>query len=179
MGKDIHAEKAAELLGTPVEEVTPSQRTIGKIHNFPFLYNTGPESIKALTMGRLTLVERNIFEVSKSQWVIIIPYIGGVLSKNAYKFKTRGTKPEVKAWMESLAYKAREIEVPKYPQYLVKVKGYFWDNRRPDIHNLFPVIADALQEGLGVNDKNFRMVDEGFELGYETQVIRITIKGLK
>jgi len=111
---------------------------------------------------------------------IVVPYIGGVLSENAYKFATRGTKPFVKLWMKELASKVKELDIEKCGSYEIGVFGRFTDERRPDISNLFKVISDALkktkrQEGLGVDDKYFRMRDDGCELGHIDPELVITI----
>jgi len=99
--------------------------------------------------------------------VIEMPYNKN-LSSNSYKIVGRGgrrtncTKPDVKLWMELLADKIREEE-DFYLFYglpvKVKVDGYFLDNRRPDIHNLHKVIADAVEPALGINDKYIQCVD--------------------
>lgn len=111
------------------------------------------------------------------EYVLVMPYIGGILSENAYKFQTRGTKPFVKLWMRELAEKARELEVPRCKVYEVGVFCRFRDERRPDTSNLFKVIGDALQKGLGVNDKHFRFVDRGYEVGWSDPELVITIGG--
>jgi len=106
----------------------------------------------------------SLVEVMKYE--IAVPYIGGVLSENAYKMPTRGTKWVVKRWMEDLAEKVRELDIPKAESYEIEVLGRFTDERRPDISNLFKVISDAVEGGLGVDDKHFRMVDKGYKTGY-------------
>ena len=104
-----------------------------------------------------------------------VPYIGGVLSKNDYKIPgTRYTRPVVKKWMKELAKKVNGIDGLRVP-FEVGVKGYFWDERRPDIHNLFVVIADAVEMGTGINDKHFEMRDDGYEVGHKNQKLIITI----
>lgn len=109
---------------------------------------------------------------------VTMSYIGGILSENAYKFQTRGTKPFVKLWMNELADKVRELPVDKSDTYEIRLFGKFWDERRPDLSNLHKVIGDALEKGLGVNDKHFLFVDEGVSLGHIDPELVITIRGL-
>lgn len=109
------------------------------------------------------------------EYQIIMPYIGGILSENAYKFKTRRTKPFVRMWMKDLAYKVKGLEIPKCESYEIEVSGRFTDERRPDIPNLFKIIGDSLQEGLGINDKWFQFRDLGYSLGHFDPELVITI----
>lgn len=110
------------------------------------------------------------------EYEIKISYIGGILSENAYKLSTRRTKPFVRMWMSELADLVRSKDIPLAESYEVGVFGRFTDERRPDISNLFKVISDAVEKGLGVNDKYFRMVDKGYTLGHFDPELIITIK---
>ena len=109
------------------------------------------------------------------EYSVTMPYLGGILSENAYKFRTRGTKPFVRLWMRELAEKVKLLEIPKAERYEVEVFGKFTDERRPDLSNLHKVIGDALQEGLGVNDKYFFFKDRGYVLGFFDPELVITI----
>ncbi len=111
----------------------------------------------------------------QAEYKIVMPYIGGILSKNAYKWKTRGTKPSVRAWMNQLAIKVKYVDIPKTDKYEVEVFGMFTDERRPDISNLFIVISDSVAKGLGVNDKHFKLIDKGYQVGVFDPVVEITI----
>lgn len=110
------------------------------------------------------------------EYKVAMPYIGGILSENAYKFATRGTKPIVKLWMRELAEKVKALDIPKCEAYEIEVFGKFTDERRPDISNLFKIISDAIEKGLGVNDKHFRMMDKGYSLGWTDPELVITIR---
>jgi len=110
------------------------------------------------------------------EYPIIMPYLGGILSENAYKFKTRRTKPIVVIWMRELAEKVRLLGIPKCESYEIGVSGKFTDERRPDISNLFKVISDAIEKGLDVNDKFFKMKDEGYNLGHLDPELLIVIR---
>lgn len=106
---------------------------------------------------------------------IEIPYIGGILSENSYKLPTRGTKPVVKRWMSNLADEVRNLKL-NGETYRVGIRGLFYDERRPDISNLFKVVSDAVQKGLGINDKYFTLIDNGYETGYLEPKLVITIE---
>ena len=106
---------------------------------------------------------------------VVMPYLGGILSENSYKFLTKRTKPYVRMWMRELAGKVKELSIPQAPTYEIGVFGKFTDERRPDISNLFKVISDAIQNGLEVNDKHFRLVDKGYSLGHLDPELVITI----
>ena len=110
------------------------------------------------------------------EYSVTVPYIGGILTDNAYKFQTRGTRPIVKMWMKELASKVKELGIPEAASYKVGVFGKFTDERRPDISNLFKCISDAIEKGLGINDKHFLMQDMGYELGHFDPELVITIE---
>lgn len=123
------------------------------------------------------LERRLIVEINR----IIMPYIGGVLSVNRYKIRGRGghptnkTKPEVEIWMTQLADKVKGLGFGS--DTVIELKGHFSDDRVPDLHNLHKVIGDAIKEGLGVDDKDFRFVDIGYSTGYSKPELEITLKG--
>ncbi len=114
--------------------------------------------------------------MSKTQ--IVMPYIGRVLSKNYYKFPRGGTRPLAKSWKRELADKVRNLNIvtDSLGIYRVGVRGHFSSESRPDIQNLFDLISDAVQDGLGVNDKRFVVVDDGYETGYLKPELIITIE---
>lgn len=114
------------------------------------------------------------------EFEITMPYIGGILSDNNYKFLNKATKPIVTIWKKELARKAEDLDIPKAERYEVRVFGKFTDERRPDVSNLFKVIADGLKktrwyEGLGVDDKHFQLKDIGYELGHLDPEIKIMV----
>jgi len=118
------------------------------------------------------------------EYKVVMPYIGGVLSENAYKYLTKRTKPFVRLWMCELAEKAEQLNIPESKGYTIELYGKFWDlNGTPDLSNLHKVIGDALKKtkqwnGLGIDDKNFLFVDKGYELGKFDPELEITIKSL-
>lgn len=109
-------------------------------------------------------------------YVVEMAYIGGILSENAYKMANRRTRPFVRRWMNELTEKVRRLDVPSASSYIISVTGRFTDERRPDVSNLFKVISDAIQPGLGVNDKFFRMLDNGYSLGFVDPTLIIEIQ---
>lgn len=115
-----------------------------------------------------------------TSYVVVMPYVGGDLSENSYKWhKTRGTRPIVKAWMYELEYRTRQLAVPKCSRYKIHLSGRFRDNRVPDLSNLHKVIGDALKIGLRTDDKHFLFVDEGYSCGHLKPELVITIEGIE
>lgn len=117
------------------------------------------------------------------KYKIVMPYLGGVLSDNNYKFANKATKPIVNMWKRELAQKAEELELPQAGEFEIEVSGKFTDERRPDIPNLFKIILDGLkktktQVGLGVDDKHIHPKDSGYRLGYWDPEIEIVIHPL-
>jgi len=111
------------------------------------------------------------------EWKIKMPYIGGILTDNSYKNSKRGTRPVVKWWMRVLELETKTLGIPLLGCYVIDVFGEFKNESRPDIPNLFKVISDSIERGLGVNDKYFRVRDAGYSVGHLKQQIIITIRG--
>ena len=111
---------------------------------------------------------------------VVMPYLGGILSDNAYKIgrTKRKTHPMVILWMRELAEKAEALCIPQAESYRIGLYSKFWDERRPDLSNLHKVIGDALQRGLAINDKAFFFSDLGYELGKFEPELEITITPL-
>jgi len=114
------------------------------------------------------------------EYRIVMPYIGGILSDNSYKFLNKSTKPIVTLWKKELAEKVEKMDIPGAGGYEIVVFGRFTDERRPDISNLFKVIGDALKKtnrwrGLGIDDKYFKFRDGGYELGSWDPKLEITV----
>jgi len=118
----------------------------------------------------------------KNKLIVSMRYIGGTLSVNRYRTKQGIIRREVQDWMRDLkmavqlAY--RDMEKPKPPVHIC-IDGFFKDERIPDLANLHKVIGDALQIGLGINDKKFRFQDGKGETGYDEPYLRIGIEGEK
>ena len=116
------------------------------------------------------------------KYTVVMPYTGYHLSVNAMKIVVKGRRThrnfsEVDDWMFQLALKVSHLKGQLKPPIKVGLFGKFRDERRPDLHNLHKVLGDALEEGLGINDKDILISDEGFELGYLDQELVITISG--
>lgn len=108
--------------------------------------------------------------MEKQRYKIVMPYIGGILTDNQYKFLSKRNKPIVTMWKRELAAKVEALEVPKAESFEIRLRGFFPDERRPDLSNLHKVIGDALkkttvQAGLGIDDKFFFFVDVGYQTG--------------
>lgn len=104
----------------------------------------------------------------------------GELSVNRYKIgRTKFTSPKVKKWMAVLASVIRgfseDLELP----ITIKLAGNFKDERYPDLSNLHKVIGDAVEMGLGINDKYYKFVDGDVTLGALTPTVEIEILGTK
>lgn len=114
---------------------------------------------------------------------VVMPYTGGRLSVNAMKIVRAGRRthrnfPEVDDWIFELASKVEYLRDKLKIPIKVSLFGRFRDNRHPDLHNLHKIIGEALEKGLGVNDKYMLISDEGFELGHENQELVITLRGV-
>ena len=120
------------------------------------------------------------FDLAMPSITVGMHYIGGDLSVNRYKWG-RFTKPVVKEWMRDLALVIRVVVSAQgsvfTPPITVTVGGCFRDKRSsPDLHNLHKVIGDALEDGLGINDKEFRFVDGESSYGCKEPYIIIETK---
>ena len=111
---------------------------------------------------------------------VVMPYIGFHLSVNAMKIMRRGRRgpnfPEVDDWMSELASKVEHLRDKLKLPIKVRLFGRFRDERHPDLHNLHKALGEGLEMGLGVNDKNMLISDEGFELGHMNQELVITLE---
>jgi Holliday junction resolvase RusA-like endonuclease len=79
--------------------------------------------------------------------------------------------------MKDLASRVKALGIPSSESYDIRVLGRFASDSRPDISNLFKVISDAIANGLGVDDKHFKLIDEGAQIGYLDPTLVITIVG--
>jgi len=90
--------------------------------------------------------------------------------------RTHRNRPEVDDWMFTLASKVEHLRGKVKPPIKVRLFGKFRDNRHPDLDNLWKVVFDSLERGLGINDKHFIPISEGFELGHGKQELVITLE---
>ena len=86
-------------------------------------------------------------------------------SKNAYKFRDGRIKPEVRQWMDDLAWMisawSRGEGITWEPPLKVLIGGTFRDKRStPDIPNFVDIINDSIQQGTGVNDQQYKVETE-------------------
>jgi len=100
-----------------------------------------------------------------------MPYIGKRLSVNHYmgknKYGAMFIYPEVVQWMQALTaranYHLRNSKVKLPPT--IHLSGIFKDKRSMiDLSNGHKIISDALEQSLGINDREFRFVDEGYTI---------------
>lgn len=119
----------------------------------------------------------------KDTLMVTMKYIGRILSVNYYRTQNRYTgglviRHKVERWMEDLAWVV-EFELgkkPPKPPIKILVEGYFKDNRSvPDLANLHYVIGNAVQNGLSINDREFRFQDGDVKVGLHEPVIKITV----
>lgn len=112
---------------------------------------------------------------------VTIPYIGRALSVNYYKivgrsgFKTNKTRPEVEEWMVELAERVKGVQFTS-DHLTISLFGRFTDSRVPDLANLHKVIGDAIADGLGMDDRNFKFRDLGYSTGWLRPELEITIE---
>ena len=110
---------------------------------------------------------------------VTAPYIGACLSVNHYKYRGgKRTRNETLQWMQELACAVRPYSTLFHTNRAVRIVlwGHFRDNRRPDLANLYKVIGDALQDGLGVNDKLFQFEDGGIIIGATAPQLKLDIE---
>ena len=104
------------------------------------------------------------------------------LSVNRYKTVRGIIRNEVRQWMDELTLIIRCVVNAKEPEFTpplkVRLDAVFKDNRHPDLSNLWKVVCDAVKEGIGIDDKHFRIEDGDIELG-ETPKLIITISNIK
>jgi len=99
------------------------------------------------------------YSPTTNELTVEMAYLGGILSVNRYKWGVF-TRPEVRQWMDELAFIIRtmvnsqniKFDVPLK----VKVGGQFKDKRSmPDADNTLKIIGDSISMGLGIDDKHF------------------------
>ena len=121
------------------------------------------------------------YSPTTNKLAVEMKYLGGVLSVNRYKWGVF-TRPEVRQWMDELAFIIRamvnsqglKFDVPLK----VQVDGIFKDKRAtPDISNCVKVIADSVEDGVGINDRDFVVTTGEPQIGEEAKLI-ITIGGI-
>lgn len=91
--------------------------------------------------------------------VQVVMYYNPNCSKNAYKTRDGYIKSDVRRWMDDLAWMiaawSRSCGVEWKAPIKVLISGTFKDHRVPDTQNFVDVVADAIQEGLGINDREY------------------------
>ena len=107
--------------------------------------------------------------------VVKMDYPGAVISVNHYK-NGYHTKPEAKAWMDSLGWQIKGSHIEEWRLPLkVRCDGRFRDkNNQPDLSNLSKVVLDAIEETTGVNDRDMRWEDGDVSYGEPALWVTIT-----
>ena len=111
---------------------------------------------------------------------VVMEYIPEI-SKNAYKTRNGFIKKRVKDWMADLSWilssliksADREFKPPITLRIECEVKG---TGRLPDTHNFIIPIADACEDALGINDKDFKVITSPAKRGIDSRII-ITVEG--
>ena len=109
-----------------------------------------------------------------------MPYFGR-LSVNSMKIVRGGRRThhnwsEVDEWMSMLANRVSHLRGKLQSPVKVYIFGHFKDERHPDLDNLFKVVMDGLKLGLGIDDKFFIPIAEGYSTGYEEPVLLIKVE---
>jgi len=114
--------------------------------------------------------------------ILVMPYIGKNLSVNSYRLSGKKgqqylIKSSVKGWMVELAKKAEELKYLNLsPPLVITVSSKFLDRLNSvDPDNLSKVICDALERGLGMNDKDFRYRVGTVAYGYTDPILEIEV----
>ena len=123
------------------------------------------------------------YSLTTNELTVEMAYLGGVLSVNRYKWGVF-TRPEVRQWMDELAFIIRvmvnsqglKFDVPLK----VRVNGQFKDKRSmPDADNTLKIIGDSVSMGLGIDDKHFFYETKPFSVAKGDEAKLIIIIGGK
>ena len=122
------------------------------------------------------------YSPTTNELTIEMAYLGGVLSVNRYKWGIF-TRPEVRQWMDELAFIIRAMVNSQNIKFSlplkVRVDGEFKDKRSmPDADNTLKIIGDSVSMGLGIDDKHFVYETKPFSVAkVEQPKLIITIGG--
>ncbi len=116
---------------------------------------------------------------------IHMDYPGRLISKNHLwhrGHRSAGMNRTALAWKDALAASVialcREagITAPA-PPVTVRIGGRFRNrNHAPDMQNLVELIADSVQEGLGIDDKHFSIATEHPQFGAQVPEVLVTLE---
>ena len=122
------------------------------------------------------------YSPTTNELCIEMAYLGGVLSVNRYKWGIF-TRPEVRQWMDELAFIIRAMVNSQNIKFSlplkVQVDGQFINKRAmPDADNTLKIIGDSVSMGLYINDKHFVYETKPFSVAKAQQSkLIITIGG--
>ena len=105
-------------------------------------------------------------------------------SKNSYKLRDGTIKRQVQAWMGCLTFMVRSLKnsqgIEFRPPITVRIDGIFKDKRSmPDLHNMIIVVADSIEDALGINDREYLTETGHPEVGDEAKLIITIESGVK
>ena len=113
-------------------------------------------------------------EIGKGYLVVRYPYTGAKECSVNHIYEGHRLRDSAKLWRDTLAMLIHAAIVEHYeprPPITIRLYGKFRDNRGkrkiyvPDLANLHKQIGDAVEAALGIDDREFRFVDEGYEQG--------------
>jgi hypothetical protein len=125
-----------------------------------------------------------------SQYVFDVPmdYPGPEISKNRLWHggdRRAGMNRIAAEWKDRLTdsvhylMKDRELTAAQLAAVHVEVSGHFWNKRHSiDLQNVMEIACDAVQDGLGVNDRNFSTSTRRAEYGAVIPeiLVKVTVK---
>ncbi len=120
----------------------------------------------------------------KVVFTIPMDYPGWSISKNGLwngGNRRFGMNKEARRWKDDLAAAVRSylqlngILVPQAPVH-VEVGARFYDRTMAlDLHNLSEIVCDAVQDGIGIDDKHFTFSTREPEFAHMMPEIRVSI----
>ena len=119
----------------------------------------------------------------KSRMTVTMSYLP-TLSVNRYKTAQGIIRREVKEWMDELTMvlllMTNSQEIKWRPPIKLRLDAQFKDRRHPDLHNLIKPICDSVKEGIGIDDKHFRVEDGDVVIAGKDKEprLRITVEGM-
>jgi hypothetical protein len=123
--------------------------------------------------------------VITSAITIELPYPGGEISKNHMwngGDRKKGLTKTAEEWKTTLVAWLQHFPFFHMSAYLVlpvtvEIGARFRDgNHRLDMHNLGELVCDAVQEGIGVDDKHFEVLTRQPEMGAAEPVVLVTVR---
>ena len=138
----------------------------------------GEDLSRRIEIGLCPVRDRGVVELMEITNPIEMPWEGN-LSVNHMRFGPRGRwhrRPEVQAWMQRLGWEVEALQVVNWGLPItVIVDVRFPDDRRRDDHNYHKAIADAVAQGLGIDDRDLRIRTGSVVVDRENPGFTITV----